>query len=87
LTRARTPAAQAAPDAPWPSASGEILPFEEVEKRVVDHALRVLEGNVAAAAKALNLSKATLYNKINIYGLRSTGAPGVTASCASCRRR
>jgi len=60
---------------PWSPGSHEILPFEEVEKRVVDHALRVLEGNVAAAAKALNLSKATLYNKINAYGLRPASAP------------
>jgi transcriptional regulator with PAS, ATPase and Fis domain len=75
LIRARPPTAPAAPEAPWPSTSNEILPFEEVEKRAVGHALRVLEGNVAAAAKALNLSKATLYNKINTYGLRQTSVP------------
>jgi sigma-54 dependent transcriptional regulator, acetoin dehydrogenase operon transcriptional activator AcoR len=78
LARTRPLAAPVAPRAegiPWPSRSGEILPFKEVEKRVVGHALQVLEGNVAAAAKALNLSKATLYNKINTYGLRPANAP------------
>ena len=54
----------------WPADEDPVLAFEEVEKRLVVHALRRMGGNVAAAAEALGLSKATLYNKIKQYQLR-----------------
>jgi len=59
----------------WPSDEDPVLAFEEVEKRLVAHALRRMGGNVAAAAEALGLSKATLYNKIKQYQLRGPPPP------------
>ena len=47
----------------------EILPFREVEKRVIADALRGCGGNVADAARRLKLGQATLYRKIKKYNL------------------
>jgi two-component system response regulator HydG len=57
-----------APSAP----SGETeepLSLAEVEKRHIDHVLRVHRGNITAAALALGISRPTLYAKIREYGL------------------
>jgi len=51
------------------SSPGEILPFEEVERRACEQALLRYAGNVARAAGALGVSKGTLYNKIKRYQL------------------
>jgi transcriptional regulator with PAS, ATPase and Fis domain len=52
-----------------PSAPGEILPLEEIERRACEQALHRYGGNVARAAGALGVSKGTLYNKIKRYQL------------------
>jgi len=52
-----------------PADSGEILPFWLTEKLEIEKALRSTGGNVAEAAKKLQLSQATLYRKIQKYGL------------------
>ncbi|HVE86246.1 MAG TPA: sigma 54-interacting transcriptional regulator, partial [Myxococcales bacterium] len=69
---ASAPAAASRSSGPreWPSDEDPVLKFDEVEKRLVAHALKKAENNVAAAADALGLSKATLYNKIKQYKLR-----------------
>jgi transcriptional regulator with PAS, ATPase and Fis domain/tetratricopeptide (TPR) repeat protein len=46
-----------------------VLPIEEVERNAFAHALRHCAGNVAQAAKALGVAKATFYSKIRRYGL------------------
>ena len=46
-----------------------ILPFAEIEKRAIEQALRVSKGSVPAAAKGLELSPATIYRKLKIFGI------------------
>jgi PAS domain S-box-containing protein len=43
--------------------------MEEMEKRAIKKALQVMNGNISQAASALKISRNTLYNKINKYGL------------------
>jgi sigma-54 dependent transcriptional regulator, acetoin dehydrogenase operon transcriptional activator AcoR len=55
-----------------------VLPFAEVERRAFRQALRQCGGNVARAAKALGVAKATFYSKIRRYGLEQEPEPGQT---------
>ncbi len=47
----------------------EILPFKEIERRVIAEALKGCSGNVAEAARRLKLGQATLYRKIKKYNI------------------
>ena len=47
----------------------EILPFEEAERQILAHALRVVDNNVAKAAQALKIPRSTLYRKLKLYQL------------------
>lgn len=47
----------------------ELLPLEEVEKRYVLHALRVLGGNKTLTARVLGCDRKTLYRKLVSYGV------------------
>jgi DNA-binding NtrC family response regulator len=49
--------------------SNKILPFDEVEKRVLQHALNLTKGNVSQAAKELGIGRTTLYRKLEKYQL------------------
>ena len=49
--------------------SAEILPFEEVERQTLAHALKVMDNNVTKAAQALNINRSTLYRKLKLYKL------------------
>ncbi len=49
--------------------SRPILPLEEVEKQAVTHALETTNNNVAKAAQALGINRATLYRKLKVYQL------------------
>ncbi len=46
-----------------------IVPFEQVEKEIIENALRIMDGSVPKASSALHLSQATLYRKIREYDL------------------
>ena len=48
----------------------QILPAQEEERRYIDRALQITGGNIMEAAHALQISRATLYRKIQKYGLR-----------------
>lgn len=50
--------------------SEAILPLETVERRHLVHALEASQDNVARAAQALGINRATLYRKLKKYGLR-----------------
>ena len=47
----------------------EILPFEEAERQILAHALRVVDNNVVKAAQALKIPRSTLYRKLKLYQL------------------
>ena len=53
---------------PSPSSTG-ILPFQEVERLILAHALKVMDYNVTKAAEALNIDRSTLYRKLKLYQL------------------
>ncbi len=44
-----------------------VRPLEQVERETVDYALRAFGGNVAQAAKALQVNPSTLYRKIQVW--------------------
>ncbi len=47
-----------------------ILPFEEVERHTLAHALEIMDYNVTKAAQALKIDRSTLYRKAKLYKLR-----------------
>ena len=50
-----------------PSASDELLPLEELERRAIFRALRETGGDKLAAARLLGIGKTTLYRKLKQY--------------------
>ena len=48
----------------------EVLPFAEVERRTIMGAIRKCNGDISKAARKLGLSRATLYRKLEKYGVR-----------------
>ena len=46
-----------------------ILPFEEVERQVLAHALKLMDNNVTNAAQALKMARSTLYRKLKLHQL------------------
>ena len=49
--------------------SAKILPFEEVERDIIAHALKVMDNDVTKAASALKIGRSTLYRKLQLYPL------------------
>jgi DNA-binding NtrC family response regulator len=50
-----------------------VIPFSEEERRIILRALRAANWNVQEAAAKLELGRATVYRKIERYGLRQDG--------------
>jgi transcriptional regulator of acetoin/glycerol metabolism len=73
VQRLRESEPQGASEAPW-TRPGEILPFEEYERRILLHALNTTGWNVKQAASRLGIGRATLYRKIDRYDLRGRNA-------------
>lgn len=48
-----------------------IVPLEELEKEAIENALTIKKGNLLQAAKALGVSRTTLYNKIERYQINT----------------
>jgi transcriptional regulator of acetoin/glycerol metabolism len=46
---------------------GEVLTLEEMERRHVEHVVRIEGGNIDRAATRLGVSRSTLYQKIKRY--------------------
>lgn len=56
------------------ASSDEVRPFEEQEKRILVHALKSTRWNVLETARRLRIGRATVYRKIERFGLsRSPG--------------
>ena len=51
-----------------PDSTG-ILPFEEVERQILIHALKVMNNNITKAAQALKIDRSTLHRKMKLYKL------------------
>ena len=49
--------------------SEEIVTLDEIEKRAIENALKVKKGNIMQIAKALGVSRTTLYSKIQKYNI------------------
>jgi two-component system, repressor protein LuxO len=74
ITRSETIAVSRPGDGVGAKREGEvvnevIVPFEKLEQDAIEHALRIMKGNVAKASTALHLSQATMYRKIRDYNL------------------
>ena len=54
---------------PINDAPSEVLTLDEVEKKAIIHALNVKNGNIMQVAKALGVSRTTLYSKIQKYNI------------------
>lgn len=69
VLRAMGIAERAAPSNGNGSNPEEIVTLETLERRAIEQALRVLEGNVSLAAQRLGIGRATLYRRLAQYGL------------------
>lgn len=49
--------------------SDVILPLEEIEKKAIEQAIKLCEGNINLAAKKLNIGRATIYRLIKKYNI------------------
>ncbi len=58
--------------APPSTPSGQTSLLNEVERRTYADALRRFEGNVTKAARALGVSRGTMYNKMRRYGIEGS---------------
>ncbi|HEX2189414.1 MAG TPA: sigma-54 dependent transcriptional regulator [Longimicrobiaceae bacterium] len=50
-----------------------VMTLDEVERRHIERTLVMLDGNRTQAAEAMGISRATLHNKIRLYGLEAVG--------------
>ena len=48
---------------------GHIYSLDEMEKRAIERALKIKKGNILQVAKALGVSRTTLYSKIDKYNI------------------
>ena len=46
-----------------------ILPFEEVERQTLAHALKAMDNNITQTAQVLKMARSTLYRKLKMYHL------------------
>jgi two-component system, repressor protein LuxO len=57
---------------------GSVRPLADIEREAVDHALRAFGGNVAQAARALQVNPSTLYRKIQVWSAQGSLSEGAT---------
>ncbi len=54
---------------PAPAVSGEVLQKDEMEKQLIQRAVKKWEGNLTKAADEMGMGRTTLYRKMKKYGL------------------
>ena len=52
---------------------GVVLPWVEYEKLILVHALETAGWNIQEAVRSLGIGRATMYRKLEKYGLRRPG--------------
>jgi len=57
--------------------SDDVRPFEEQERRILVHALKCTQWNVLETARRLRIGRATVYRKIDRFGLTRSADRGV----------
>ena len=67
----KPPASAAAPSLASATLPTELESLEVIERRAIEHALKVCNGNLALAARALGVARNTLYNKLARYGVKT----------------
>jgi two-component system, repressor protein LuxO len=55
-----------------------VRPLAQVEREAVDHALRAFGGNIAQAARALQVNPSTLYRKIQVWTAQTQPSPSAS---------
>ena len=50
--------------------SKKLLPLDVIEKQAIEHAINIKKGNLLQVAKALKISRTTLYSKIKKYNIK-----------------
>ncbi len=78
-TQIATTVATAAGDTSRPYPREQVRPLAEMEREAVDRALRAFDGNVAQAARALQVNPSTLYRKIQAWSAQGWRSAGVEA--------
>ncbi len=53
----------------------EIIPYAVEERRIIENALSITEGNISKAAASLRIGRATLYRKIKQLKIKVPGGP------------
>jgi sigma-54 dependent transcriptional regulator, acetoin dehydrogenase operon transcriptional activator AcoR len=48
---------------------GEIIPFEQLERKEIEKAYLRYDGQIERVSVALGISRATLYRKLKLYGM------------------
>ena len=67
VSEARTPAEHATGG----RATEEIVPFEELRKLALEHALQICEGHIEKTADALGITRSTVYRLLKKYGIET----------------
>jgi DNA-binding NtrC family response regulator len=55
-------------------AGDDAMNLREVERRLIERALRAERGNVGRAARRLGIPRSSLYHKIKVYGIKLNGS-------------